>query len=144
MKFLAIDYGTKRIGVAVSDDLGMLARPLPFVDATVEKKLLSELQELIQREKIEQILIGLPRNMDGSYGESATKVREFVEKLKTITTLPIKTVDERLSTVQASRQLHEAGHRAKEQRGKIDSVAAAILLQGYLDFQSLLPPPDEE
>jgi putative Holliday junction resolvase len=133
MKIMALDYGTKRVGIALSDEMRMLARPLPFVSAEPENKLFETIKTLIQEQGVSDIVIGLPKNMDGTLGESAQKAKAFSEKVQASTGLPVKLIDERLTTVQASRQLREAGHKAKDQRSKIDSASAAILLQGYLD-----------
>lgn len=144
MRILAIDYGSTRIGLALSDPTGTLARPLPFVPAKADAKLASEIAVLAKKEEAHLILLGLPRNMDGSFGEAAALVQAFAAILGAATPISIKLVDERLSTVQASRQLQESGRNARQQRGKIDSEAACVLLQGYLDSQTSFPllPPD--
>lgn len=144
MRILAIDYGSTRIGLALSDPTGTLARPLPFVPAKADAKLARELAELAKKEEARLILLGLPRNMDGSSGEAAALVQAFAAILGAATPISIKLIDERLSTVQASRQLQESGRNARQQRGKIDSEAACVLLQGYLDSQTSFPllPPD--
>jgi putative Holliday junction resolvase len=141
MRILALDYGSKRIGVALSDPTGTLARPLPFVPAKGDPKLAREIAGLATREGVELILLGLPRNMNGTEGESAALVQAFAQALRQATAIPLRLVDERLSTVQASRQLREAGRDSRSQRGRIDSEAAAVLLQGYLDARSLSPLP---
>src|ERR1700743_3420136 len=110
MKILALDYGTKRVGVAISDEIGILARPLSFLNAEPEKTLIQEISALVSKEGVGKVLLGLPRNMDGSYGDSAKKVQEFAGKLKPVLSIPLQLIDERLTTVQASRQLHEGGH----------------------------------
>ena len=144
MRILAIDYGSRRIGLALSDPTGTLARPLPFVPAKADAKLARELAALAEKEEAHLILLGLPRHMDGSFGEAATKVQAFAALLGQATPIRIQLIDERLSTVQASRQLQEAGKNTRQQRGRIDSEAAAVLLQGYLDSQTQFPllPPD--
>ena len=144
MRILAIDYGSTRIGLALSDPTGTLARPLPFVPAKADAQLAREIAALAQKEEAHLILLGLPRHMDGSIGEAAAKVQAFATALGQATAIPVKLIDERLSTVQASRQLQEAGRNARQQRGKIDSEAACVLLQGYLDSQTPFPllPPD--
>jgi len=142
MRILAIDYGSQRIGIAISDPTGTLARPLPFVPAKGDAKLAREIADLAKKEQAELLLLGLPRNMNGSFGEAADKVRAFSLELGKATTIPFKLIDERLSTVQASRQLQESGKDTRKQRDKIDSASAAVLLQGYLDmgsFPSLRP-----
>jgi putative Holliday junction resolvase len=144
MRILAIDYGSKRIGLALSDPTGTLARPLPFLPAKADAQLARELAELAKKEDAHLILLGLPRHMDGSIGEAAAQVQSFAALLGQATSVPVQLIDERLSTVQASRQLQEAGRNARQQRGKIDSEAACVLLQGYLDSQTPFPllPPD--
>ena len=133
MRVLAIDHGTKRMGVAASDELGILAQPLEFIPADPFDKFLARLKEILKDRKIEQILVGMPRNMDGSYGPQALKVQDFVAVLKKSVLQPIKTWDERLTTVQAAGALRASGKKAKQQKGKVDAAAAAVLLQGYLD-----------
>ena len=144
MRILAIDYGSTRIGLALSDPTGTLARPLPFVPAQADAKLAREIVELAQKHEVHLFLLGLPRHMDGSFGEAAARVQSFAAILGEATPVRIQLIDERLSTVQASRQLQEAGKNARQQRGRIDSEAACVLLQGYLDSQTPFPllPPD--
>ncbi len=133
MRVLALDHGTVRVGVAVSDELGMIARPLEFIPAEPWEAFLARFNQLLAELKVDQIIVGLPRNMDGSIGPAAEKVREFMTKLRETVTVPMRTWDERLTSVQAHRMLRQAGHNAKEQRGKVDQASAAILLQSYLD-----------
>jgi len=141
MRILAIDYGTRRIGLALSDPTGTLARPLPFLPAQADAKLAREIASLAATEKAALILLGLPRHMNGSIGEAAAKVEAFAVHLRKASPVRVQLVDERLSTVQAGRQLQEAGRDSRKQRSRIDSEAAAVLLQGHLDAQ-ILPPPD--
>ncbi|MBM3830181.1 MAG: Holliday junction resolvase RuvX [Verrucomicrobia bacterium] len=136
MRTLALDHGTVRIGVAASDELGMIARPLEFIPAEPWEDFLQRFKQLLAELQPELIVVGLPRNMDGSLGPAAEKVREFVVKLRAVITVPLRTWDERLTSVQAQRMLREAGHKAKDQKGKVDATAAAVLLQSYLDSQS--------
>jgi putative Holliday junction resolvase len=136
MRVLAVDYGSVRIGLALSDPTGTLARPLPFAPAKGDAKLARELAALAAKEGAEHILLGLPRNMDGSMGEAAARVQAFAVALGAATKIPVQLVDERLTTVQAGRQLHEAGRDARAQRGRIDSESAAVLLQGWLDARA--------
>src|SRR5437773_12194505 len=105
MRILALDHGTKRIGVAVSDELKMIATPLEYIPAEPFAEFLARLREILREKEVELILIGMPRNMDGSYGPAALKVQEFVAVLKDAVAIPIKTLDERLTTVQAQRFL---------------------------------------
>jgi putative holliday junction resolvase len=133
MRILALDHGTVRIGVALSDELKMFASPLEFIPAEPPGGVMERLQRLVSERNVELIVIGMPRNMDGSYGPAAQKVREFVEQLRGAVKVPLVTWDERLSSVQAHRMLRQAGHKAKQQKGRVDASAAAILLQSYLD-----------
>ena len=133
MRILALDHGTKRIGVAVSDELKMIAHPLEFIPAEPMAGFLARLQEILLEKQVELILVGMPRNMDGSYGPAALKVQDFIVALKQAVATPIRTWDERLTSVQANRYLTEAEVRGKARREKVDKMAAAILLQSFLD-----------
>ncbi|MCX6884538.1 MAG: Holliday junction resolvase RuvX [Verrucomicrobia bacterium] len=133
MRILAIDHGTKRMGIAVSDELKMLAQPLEFIPAEPFTAFLERLKELIREKEVELILVGMPRNMDGSYGPAALKVREFIAVLNDVLAVPIKVWDERLTSVQANRYLIEGNVRRDKRKEKVDQMAAAILLQSYLD-----------
>ena len=133
MRILALDHGTVRIGVALSDELKMIATPLEVIPAEPWAGFLDRLKELIREREVELIIIGLPRNMDGSHGPAALKVQEFISVLQGAVAVPIQKVDERLSSVQAQRFLREAGKKSRQQRGQVDQTAAAILLQSYLD-----------
>ncbi|PYI80660.1 MAG: Holliday junction resolvase RuvX [Verrucomicrobia bacterium] len=133
MRILALDPGTKRIGVAVSDELRMIAQPLEFISAAPFAGFLARLKQIIREKEIELILVGLPRNMDGSYGPAALKVQEFVAVLKDAIAVPIKTWDERLTSAQANRFLIQGNVRREKRKEKVDKTAAAILLQSYLD-----------
>jgi putative Holliday junction resolvase len=135
MRTLALDLGTDRIGVAVSDELGMIAQPLEFIPAEPFATFLERLKRLVAERDVGRILVGMPRNMDGTYGPAADKVQEFVGHLRETFTIPIQTWDERLTSVQAQRMLREASVRGTKQRLKVDQLAAAILLQSYLDAQ---------
>jgi putative Holliday junction resolvase len=133
MRILALDHGTVRIGVAVSDELKMIAHPLEYIPAEPYAAFLARLKELIATKEVELVLVGMPRNMDGSYGPAAEKVREFVAQLKEAIQVPIRTLDERLTTVQAHRVLIQSGARRDQRKERVDKTAAAILLQSHLD-----------
>jgi putative Holliday junction resolvase len=137
MRILALDHGTKRIGVAVSDELKMIAQPLEFIPAEPFADFLTRLKEIIRSKEVEMILVGIPRNMNGSYGPAALKVQEFVAVLKETVAVPIQTWDERLTSAQANRFLIEADVRRSKRKEKVDQTAAAILLQSYLDAKDL-------
>jgi putative Holliday junction resolvase len=133
MRILAIDHGSKRIGIAVSDELKIIAQPLEYIHAEPAADFLARLKELIRDKEVELILIGMPRNMDGTYGPAAQKVQEFVAVLKTVLTLPIRLWDERLTSAQANRVLIQGNVRRDKRKEKVDKMAAAILLQSHLD-----------
>ena len=132
-RFLGIDYGTVRIGLALSDPTGTLASPLPFLENQSLQQVITALSELIQTHQIEGLIIGLPRNMDGTYGPSAQKVRDFIAQIQKSISLPITPIDERLTTAQASKQLSSIGMNQKQLRKKVDSSSACLILQQYLD-----------
>jgi putative Holliday junction resolvase len=133
-KALGIDLGDARIGVAGSDELGMLAHPLETIPAT-QGKSITRILELAAARAAEAIIVGMPRNMDGTYGPAAEKSRIFIEELRAQTPLKVIPWDERLTTVAAQRSLRESGKKSREQKGVIDQVAAQIILQSWLDSQ---------
>ena len=134
---LGIDLGDARVGVAISDELGMLAHPLETITVKNTEPV-ARIAEIAVRDKIGTIVLGLPRNMDGTYGPAAEKSRAFAEKLRESTGCVVKLWDERLTSVAAQRSLHEAGRNAKQSRSVIDQVAAQLILQGWLDSQAML------
>jgi putative Holliday junction resolvase len=129
MRILGIDHGTKRIGLALSDELGCTAQPLPFVDSHKPQRI----GEIVRDRQVAKIVVGMPRNMDGTYGPAATATRQFIEKLKPLVAVPIETWDERLTTSQAQRVLVEGNVSRARRKEKVDSMAAQLLLQSYLD-----------
>jgi len=133
MRILALDHGTKRIGVAVSDETKTIAQPLEYILAEPFADFLERLKKLLVEKEVDLILIGLPRNMDGSYGPPAQKVEAFVAVLRSAITVPIKTWDERLTSSQANRILIQGNVRRDQRKEKVDKMAASILLQSYLD-----------
>ena len=136
---LGIDFGTRRIGLALSDPTGTLASPLPFLENTGAREVVSRLKELVENKGIETVVVGLPRNMDGTYGPSADKVRSFVAQIQPHISAKILTQDERLTTSQASRDLAKIGLSQKDLRQKIDSASATLILQQFLDRTRLTP-----
>ena len=133
LRILALDHGTKRIGVAISDELKMMAHPMEFILAESMPAFIERLRAILAEKPCELILVGMPRNMDGSFGPAAEKVREFIAKLQPQVTLPIKTWDERLTSTQANRMMTEGNVRRDQRKLKVDAMAAAVLLQSYLD-----------
>jgi len=136
MRILALDHGTVRMGIALSDELGIIASPLDFIPAEPFAEFLARLKTLLTEKQVALILVGMPRNMNGTYGPSAERVRGFVAQLKESVPVPIRTWDERLTSAQANRVMIEAGARRETRKEKVDSMAAAILLQSYLDSQT--------
>ncbi len=135
VRALGIDHGSARIGVAVSDDLGMLAHPLETVSAADPERALARLAEIVAARKIDHVVVGLPLHLDGGEGEAAKRVRSFIAKLRSRLSeaVVIHEIDETLTTVSAMAKLHAAGRNAKNSRGIIDQAAAVEILQAWLD-----------
>ncbi|MCU0857326.1 MAG: Holliday junction resolvase RuvX [Pontiellaceae bacterium] len=133
-RILGIDHGDVRIGVALSDPTEFLASSLCVIDSAGAG--IDQIVALAAEHGVEKIVVGLPRNMDGSYGPATDKVRKFIEKLKIKTDVPVVEWDERLSTVSAHHALREAGLNGRRRKGVVDKVAAQIILQHYLDAQT--------
>ena len=132
-RIMGIDYGTVRLGIALSDELQMLAHPTETISMTKPSQAFARIAELAQEKNVERIIVGLPRHLDGRLSESASKAQEFAEKLRPLVSCEVQTWDERLSTVAAQRSLREAGKSTRQSRSYVDQVAAQIFLQGYLD-----------
>ena len=135
---LGIDHGEARIGLAISDELGMLAHPLETIHIKDVADPLARIAAIVERHEIAMIVLGLPRNMNGTYGPAAEKVRAFAETLRARVPCEVKLWDERLTSVAAQRSLHEVGRTVKQSREVIDQVAAQMILQGWLDSQAML------
>ena len=133
---IGIDLGEARIGVAVSDELGMLAHPVETIVLKEVADPVARIVQIVTEKDAGHIIIGLPKNMDGTTGLAAEKVRAFADKLREKVACPVKLWDERLTTVAAQRYLHDAGRNAKQSRAVIDQVAAQIILQGWMDSQA--------
>lgn len=133
MRVAGIDFGQARVGVAVSDDLGMLAHPRPHLDGRNRTALLDALHAFARAESIERFVVGLPRNLDGSEGIAARRARQFAALVERTSGVPVVLVDEWLTTEEATRRLREQGVDARRGRSRVDSAAATILLQSYLD-----------
>ncbi len=119
--------------MAISDELGIIAQPLEFVPAEPFDGFVARLKDIIREKEVGLLLVGMPRNMDGTYGPAADKARDFVATLKTAVDTPVKTWDERLTSAQANRVLIAANVRRERRKKHVDKMAAAILLQSYLD-----------
>ena len=133
MRIIAIDYGMARTGVAVSDPSGLIATPLEFIPSRNKNKLYEGIFSVIEKYSPGKIVIGLPIRTDGKEGDIVSSVRELEKTLKEKYGIEVITLNEMFTTVIASRKLHEKDMNAKKQRSQIDSAAAAVLLQDYLD-----------
>ena len=137
MRLMGLDYGSKTVGVAVSDPLGLTAQGVETVWRKQENKLrqtMARIEELISEYQVERIILGYPKNMNNTVGERAVKSLEFKEKLEKRTGLPVVMWDERLTTVSANRVLMETGVRRENRKEHVDEIAAVFILQGYLDY----------
>lgn len=132
-RILGIDLGRARIGVAVSDELGMLAHPVETIPAGANAS--RRIAELVREKNAERVVIGLPRHMNGSVGTGAAEALAFAEKLRGCVGCQVVTWDERMTTMAANRALRDSGQKTRNSRGIVDQVAAQMILQGYLDAQ---------
>ncbi len=133
MRILGIDYGEKRIGLAISDPLGITAQGLPTIEYSNIQEALQKIMTIISEKEIGEIVIGLPKHMNNSLGESARAVLSFGERLKTHTGIPVKTLDERLTTARAHKAMLEGNLSRKQRNDRVDMIAAQLILQNYLD-----------
>ncbi len=140
-RWLALDLGHVRIGVALSDLLGMTAQPLTVLKSEGTQKDIITIGELVNEHEVAQVIVGLPINMDGTESKQTQKIREFTIKLSNRLNVPVFFIDERLSSRQAERMMTESGLTAKKQRGKVDQIAAALLLQSALKGALLTEVP---
>ena len=137
MRILGLDYGSKTVGVAVSDPLGFTAQGVEIIRRKSENKMrqtLARIEELIAQYQVEEIVLGLPKNMNNTLGDRAEKSLELKETLERRTGLPVVMWDERLTTVSANRVLMETGERRENRKEHVDEIAAVFILQGYLDY----------
>lgn len=135
-RILGIDYGEKRIGLAVSDPLRITAQGIDTLESRGWEKDLRALREIVARQQVERVVVGLPRRMDGTIGRQAQRVEDFVRRLAEGIGLPVETWDERLTTVAAERALLEGSVRRSKRKLLRDRLAAVFILQGYLDARS--------
>ena len=134
MKYMGLDVGSKRIGVAVSDEFGWTAQPVTTISRKKQDDDFQRIMDMIDEYDVSEIVIGLPKNMNGSIGASAQKVMEFADCLKGNLNIPVQFWDERMSTQAVTRTLLEADVSRKKRKKVVDKLAAAYILQGYLDF----------
>ena len=141
MRVMALDYGERRVGVAISDELQLIARPLTTIRR--EKKgyaqIIDRIRELVDENEVVTLVVGLPLNMDGSRGAAVDRVESFISDLRRSVSIPVVTVDERLTSREADRMLREMGMGLRERRARSDEYAASVILQDYIDEQRRTP-----
>lgn len=138
MRIMGLDFGSKTVGVAISDPLFITAQGIEIIERKEENKLrktLARIEELIVEYEVEEIVLGLPKNMNDSLGIRAELSMEFKDKLERRTGLPVTMWDERLTTVAADKAMMEAGIRREHRKEHVDKIAACFILQGYLDYR---------
>ena len=136
MRIMGLDYGSKTVGVAISDELGITAQPVETIERKSENKLrrtLARIEEIIDEYGVSFVVLGYPKNMDNTEGFRAIATEEFKERLERRTGLEVVLQDERLSTVESERILMDSGIRRENRKAYVDKMAAAVILQGYLD-----------
>ena len=134
MKIMAIDYGDARTGIAISDSLGMLTGFTTVIQAYTPDKVAVAIRELVVQHQVQELVMGYPRNMDGSEGPRAQLCREFAQLLESTTGLPVKLWDERRTTVEAHNILSAHNYHGQKRKNTVDAVAASLILEGYLGF----------
>lgn len=128
-----MDYGTRRVGIALCDEMGVAVRPLPALSYKGSRDLLAKIRRLVEQHQIESLVIGLPLNMDGTTGESASQARKFMQTLQSQLNLRLTAVDERLTTVEAVELWRNMSLRQQKKYRSVDSLAAALILQRFLE-----------
>lgn len=136
-RILGLDIGDKRIGVALSDPTGVLASPLTILERITDESVIENILEIVSQRDVQIIIIGLPRSMNGRIGHQAEKVQSFAEELRQKTDIPVDYRDERLTTVTAVRLKKEASKRRPNKKTRYDAMAAAIILQDYLEEKTV-------
>lgn len=137
-RILGLDIGEKRIGVALSDPVGTMAFPLTTIARKRPESDMEAIQGLVLQHGVKRIVAGMPRSLDGSLGQQAKRIQDFLSQLPQYVDAPVETWDERLSTVAAERMMLEAGVKEKKRKERVDAMAAAFILQGYLDRRRVL------
>lgn len=132
MRVMAVDYGDTRTGVAISDPTGLLAGFTTVIQSHNSDFVAREIAKLVQTHAVEELIMGFPRNMDGSEGPRAALYRAFAAQLEAVTGLPVTLWDERRTTIEAHAILHDSGKKMKQHKKNVDAVAAALILEGYL------------
>lgn len=140
MRIIGLDFGSKTVGVAISDPLMITAQGIEIIRRKEENKLrktLARIEELMEEYEVDEIVLGYPKNMNDTLGERVQKTEEFKEMLERRTGVPVTLWDERLTTVAADKAMIEAGLRREERKEQVDKIAAVFILQGYLDYKAM-------
>ena len=135
-RVLGLDYGERRIGLALSDPLGIIASPFTTIDRKKTKDHISQISDIISEKKITSIIVGLPLTLRGNHSKQTVAVLAFIDQLKSELQIPVVSIDERLSSVAAKKSLQAQAVKTGHEKGRVDQTAAAIILQEYLDSQS--------
>lgn len=135
MRAAAVDLGKVRVGLAIADELGLMAHPRPYLDGRDPRRVVADLSRFAEAEGVTLFLVGLPRQLNGKEGIAAQRARRFAEALQRRTTAQVELIDEWLSTKEAHARLREQGTTTREARERVDSAAAAVLLQSWIDGQ---------
>ena len=141
MRVLGVDFGNKRVGLALSDETGTVASPLTYIDGGGVATVIREIVRIVTERQVGKIVVGVPLRLDGTRSEQTERTLAFIAELERTTTIPVAKWDERLTSVQANRALLEGNVRRSERKEKIDKLAAQLMLQSYLDATNL--PPTE-
>lgn len=135
MRILAVDYGDARTGIAMSDLLCSIVGSTTVIHSRNQEKTLEDIQRLVKENGVTEIVVGLPKNMDGSEGVRAELCRQFADRLRELTGLPVAMWDERRTTVEAHNILSQHNYHGKKRKNTVDAVAASLILEGYLGFR---------
>ncbi|NLC63965.1 MAG: Holliday junction resolvase RuvX [Thermoanaerobacterales bacterium] len=136
MRILGLDIGDKRIGVAISDELGITAQGVDIINRNGMKKDIDKILNMLEKYKVRRVVVGLPKNMNGTVGPQVKSVKNFIEKIRLQTDVEFVYWDERLTTIAAEKILIDADLSRKKRKGVVDKLAAVIILQNYLDYKS--------
>ena len=136
-RLLALDLGERRIGVAISDPIGVVARPLTTILRASRREDFEAIADLVSSNEAQRIIVGLPLSLDGTEGPQARRIRRYADRLAQAVDIPLEFWDERYSSYEAAEILSQTGHRRRDMRDRIDETAAAVILQSYLDAQAL-------
>lgn len=134
-RVLAVDYGERRVGLALSDPAGLIAQGLETIQTADTDESLASIVDIVEEQQVRVIILGLPVHMDGTAGEMAGKVEALADELRRKVSCDVRTWDERLTSVSARRAMHEMGSTTRGNKGSLDRIAATLLLQNYLDFR---------